>query len=129
MRISGLTNQEYVTLIGHYNQVGDKSLESQLISRNYTPEAIKRVLSKHKSAPKTKVRSLNVEFQTDNPLNFEGFSYFYTLYRQYSKNGVMPFAGCMSDQPAKVIDIFEVFEQLEGEVETKQLKEINKKRG
>lgn len=129
MEISTLNNQEYVTLVGHYNQVGDKILENQLIARNYTPEGIKKVMSKMKSAPISTIRSLNVEFNTSKIMTFEGFGYYYGLYRAYSENGVLPFEGCLADQPAKIIEIFDVFEQLKLEVEKKQLKEYQKNNG
>lgn len=126
MEISTLTDLEYVTLIGHYSQVGSKSLESQLLSKNYSSERIQQIKDKMKSMPVNTVRSLNVEFKTNNNFIFEGFSYYYGLYRSYSENGILPFEGCLADQPCKIIEVFEVFEQLQIEKENEQLKEAKK---
>jgi hypothetical protein len=40
--------------------------------------------------------------------------FWYRAYRQYL-NGVLPFPGALLDQPAKVLDVFGVFESLEYE--------------
>lgn len=103
-------------------------METQLASRNYTPEAMEKILKRHRqSAPTQTVRSLNVEFNTNENLSFDGFNYIYGLFRAYNKNGVLPFEGCLADQPAKIIEIFDVLEELTLEKENKQLQEHNKK--
>lgn len=127
MDVSSLSNREYVTLIGHYNQVGDKSLENQLRAKNYTDEAIKKIKEKFQNTDATLVKSLNVEFRTNQEFNFDGFGYYYGLYRQYKENGVLPFDGCHTDQPAKIMDIFDTFERLQYEKEAQQMEEIRKK--
>lgn len=127
MDISSLSNQEYVTLIGHYNQVGDKSLENQLRAKNYTEDAIKRIKAKFQNTEAVLVRSLDVEFKTNEQFNFDGFGYYYGLYRQFKENGVLPFEGCLTEQPAKIMDIFDTFERLQYEKEAQQIEEIRKK--
>ncbi len=126
--MSYLSNREYVTLIGHYNQVGDKSLENQLRAKNYTEEAIKTITEKFRNVDAVTVNSLNVQFKTNQVFTFDGFGYYYGLYRQFKENGVMPYEGCLTDQPAKIMEIFETFEQLQYEQEAKQMEEIRKKK-
>ena len=128
IEISSLSNQEYVKLVGHYNQIGEKTLEKQLLKRNYSIEAINRMKAKVSNQPIQIINSLNVCFQTNQEMKFYNFNYFYTLYRQYSENGVLPFNGCLTDQPSKIIEIFDVFEQLNCEKEEKQIKEIKRKK-
>ena len=126
MDLSSLTNHEYVTLIGHYNQIGDKSLESQLIARNYSSEKIEKIKAKFNALPVTTVISLNVKFNTNSKFDFIGFNYYYNLFRRYSENGILPFKGCLTDQPAKIIAIFETFEELGYEKEANQIKKFEK---
>lgn len=95
-------------------------------ARNYTPEAIERVKAKFQGQVAT-IRSLNVKFKTTREFSFDGFGYFYGLFRQYQENGVLPFEGCHADQPAKIMEIFDVFEQLHYEKQAKQMDEIRKK--
>lgn len=126
MDVSSLNNLEYVQLVGHYSNVGNKGMESQLIEKNYSPERIALIKSKFDSLPVQTIRSLNVEFKTNEDIVYPHFGYYYGLYRQYSDNGVMPFDGCLADQPSKIIEIFDVFEQLKDENEQKQMKEAQK---
>ena len=50
------------------------------------------------------------------------FSYLLTLYEKY-KQGTLPFPGSMSEQPAQIVEIFQVFDQLDFEKQEKIARE------
>lgn len=68
--------------------------------------------------------SLDVHFKRgiDN-ISIEYFNYVVTLFDLYHKHGVLPYPGSLSEQPAKIIEIFTVLEQLYLEREQKHLEE------
>lgn len=51
------------------------------------------------------------------------FDYVSTLFYKYKENGMLPFPGSLSEQPAKIIEIFEVLSQLDFERQQKLVKE------
>lgn len=70
-------------------------------------------------------KSLNVSFHSKNDLKHPYFSYFIGLFLAYEK-GILPFSGSLVDQPAKIIEIFEVIQQLRLEREETVRKSIEK---
>jgi hypothetical protein len=64
-------------------------------------------------------------FHRKNNFKYPYFSYVLNLYSQYKK-GSLPFPGSVSEQPAKIIEIFNVLEQLELEQQEKQRKAVEK---
>lgn len=70
------------------------------------------------------VISLDVHFKKGiEDISIEYFNYVMTLYDTYRSHGVMPYPGSLSDQPAKIIEIFNTLEQLTIEREQRQLDE------
>lgn len=67
------------------------------------------------------VKSLDVVFRTQlSNLHFPEFNYIYTLYSKYDKYGTLPFEGCHADQPARLIEIFDVIGAIHSEEEKRQ---------
>lgn len=96
--------------------------------RGYSEQQIKHAL---KGKQGNSFKSLNVVFHGANNLKYDYFTYVLNLYNQY-KRGCLPFSGPVSQQPAKIIEIFNVLEQLELEQQDKQrtaLEKEQKKRG
>lgn len=123
MQESGISDYEYVCLIGHYNGLNEK--KEELKTRGYS-EAILKYLKTQKS---TNVESLNVRFTTDG-IEYPYFNYVITLYFAFKNNGILPFNGCFVEQPAKIIEIFNVLDALLDESKKKAQKEqdrLNKK--
>lgn len=128
MVVSTLTDFEYVSIVSNYNNLGQDDEEQALRDRGYSENQIKHAL---KDKQGSSFKSLNVVFHNPTKVKYPYFSYIITLFNQY-KNGVMPFDGCMVDQPAKIIEIFDVLYQLQHEQEEKtrkQLEKEQKKRG
>lgn len=73
------------------------------------------------------VISLDVKFTCGiEHIYVEYFGYVVTLFDLYSKHGVLPYTGSLSEQPAKIIDIFNVLDQLYTEREKHQIEEHRK---
>jgi hypothetical protein len=132
MDMSSLSNKEYVNLVGHYrwlfSERGEATSQSDLKSRGYTDQQIEAVnRSKRKASKSFKVgnilfRKPLVEFKCDN------LSYLLLLFENYEK-GLLPFNGPVSDQPAKVIDIFNILYQVRQEYQDEQKNKLEKKNG
>lgn len=56
------------------------------------------------------------------------FDYIATLYNQYDKHGTLPFPGCLTEQPNKVIEAFNVIKALILEESERQQKQQKQKR-
>lgn len=125
MSESGLSDWEYVSLVGHYNGLNEQ--KQVLKDRGYS-DAILKHLRKQKSVL---TESLNVRFETDG-IVYPYFNYVITLYFAYKNNGILPFPGSMVDQPAKIIEIFNVLDALTDEAKQRAAKEqerLSKKNG
>lgn len=90
-------------------------------------EAFKRVKG-CVSTPKTNYKVEGFELNTclGNFARNEFYSYMEML-RQYEK-GIMPFPGAMAEQPAKVIDIFNMISQLRNEKEAEKQERVSKRK-
>lgn len=116
MNESGLSDYEVAAIIGHYNGLNKDN--DALKKRGYSKDILKH-LGKQK---KTIVESLNVRF-TDTGIKYDYFNYVLTLYSAYKHNGILPFDGPTVDQPAKIIEIFNLLDALADEAQTKAAKE------
>jgi hypothetical protein len=75
----------------------------------------------------TEIISLDVHFKRGiENMSVEYFGYAITLFDLYHKSGVLPYPGSASEQPAKIIEIFQVLESLKNEREIKQHEEHQK---
>lgn len=57
---------------------------------------------------------------------YPAFNYAMTLYDQYDRNGILPFEGVHSDQPAQVLEVFDLLQSLKLEQEEKARREANR---
>ncbi len=130
MRISNLSIVDYVNLIGHYNKIqSGPSIDPRLVERfKDQPERLAQIKEQMDKKGSNKIQSLNVVFkdQIENYM-YPEFGYVYTLFKQYSENGVLPFTGPLADQPAQIIQVFNTLDGMELEQKEKAQKEANKK--
>lgn len=78
----------------------------------------------HKNKGSKELISCNLHFKGSiDDWNYEYFNLVLTLFQKYSKFGVLPFPGSHADQPAKIIEIFELLEQLDFERQEKNRRE------
>jgi len=110
-----------VHLIGHLNRLLLKDQDvDDLAKRGYTREQLDAMYSAMKQQDRKipEVKSLNVSFRTDlSDFNFPQFNFVYAMYSKYDKYGVLPFGGTHSEQPAKMIEIFDVIGAIHAEEE------------
>lgn len=125
MDISSLRFAEVVSIVATY-QVFSQKDEPDFVGR-YTPEQIE-VMRKAQKKSSANVRSLNFKF-TKPVKEFPcgNFEYLTTLFLPFSKHGVLPYPGTLSEQPNKIIEAFNVLKALIGESEEKLRKELEKK--
>lgn len=127
MEISGLSTFEYVSLIGHYNRITlDKQVDPRLLTRGYSQEALEQMKLKMSKLP-SEIISLDVHFKRGiDDISIGYFGYAITLFDLYHRHGVLPYQGSLSEQPAKIIEIFQVLDQLKTEHETRVNEEAQK---
>ncbi len=120
--VSSLTDNEYVAIIGNYHNSGNVDEDQVLRDRGYTEDQIKFV--QKEKMPEGLV-SLDVVFTGDNKVKYPYLSYILTLFSNY-KLGNLPFAGPVTKQPAKILEMFGLLERLGYEAEERMRKQIEK---
>lgn len=119
---------EYANIVGHYNRlVKEDKVDPRLLAKGFTPEQIEAMQSKMSKKPSEWI-SLDLHFKGNiDRWEYPIFNHIITLFDQYDRNGVLPYPGAHGEQPAKIIELFQIFEQLKIERENK-LHEENKRR-
>lgn len=127
--INSLTDKEYITLVGHYNNLMIKtSSDEEFLARGYSEEAIKE-MRKAQVIKGRDVTSLNLKFKGGDlsKYKFPQFDYIYSLYDKYENHGVLPYSGSHSEQPAKIMEIFSILNSLRIEEDKRQTEKMRKK--
>lgn len=116
-----MSTSEYINLVGEYNYyIIGSNIDPEIYNRGYSEEAIK--IMEQRARP-VEVKSCNLKIT--KPLEnfkFKGFDYTFGLYNSYKK-GQLPFEGPVSEQPSKIIEIFNIYNQLETEAQERAAKE------
>jgi len=124
MRESSLTFFEYAKMVATYNHsVGKGLMDQTLLDRGYSPEQIAALSSSNSKTLKSLNLILKPGFEN---LEFRNFNFYYNLFSQYEK-GVLPYPGSLTDQPNKIIEVFNVFQSLNLEYEKRNRAEQEKK--
>lgn len=125
MGLSGLSEYEYAAIIGHYNGLNKEP--KKLETRGYSKELLAHV----KKQKKTILESLNFRF-SETGIKYDNFNFIMTTYSAFKQCGVLPFQGCFTEQPSKIIEIFNLLDALVDEAQQKAAKEqerLNKQNG
>jgi hypothetical protein len=125
MDISTIKNEEYVLLVGHFNNVGGSDERAELEAKGYNAQQIEVFLKQKRGKV---VTSLDIVFKGSNKLRHPLYDFYSTAYYNYMKHGLLPYPGALVDQPAKIIEVLQIFEMLSHEKEKQQIAEIEKKR-
>lgn len=73
------------------------------------------------------IRSLNVRLSGNlSRFKYDNFSYIVNLHNAYEAHGLLPYPGSYSEQPATIIEIFNVIDHLMFERRDKMHKESQK---
>lgn len=123
MEISTLSDVEYVQIVANYNNIDQDDEEQILRDRGYDDAQIKIALGDKKY---TSFKSLDVVFHEKSTYKYPRFSMVISAFMAYKK-GMLPYNGSYLEQPAKIIDIFNVLNQLELEAQEKAQKAAQKK--
>ena len=122
-----MTDNEYVTIVGHYNRsLQGSEIDPRLLTRGFTEEQLKQI--KRKSKSKSEIISCNLHIKGNlDKFDYPYFSYVLKLFDKYSNHGVLPFPGTHSEQPSKILEIFDLLEALDLERKEAQQREHEKK--
>lgn len=122
--LSSLTKEEYGAVVATFRAVRNEEFNCQKCLAKYPDTEDGERRSKwHRGqrmgcfggdGKKVFWRWANVEFLTclGNARTDEAAGWM-TLWHHWKRSETLPFAGCLSDQPAKIMEAFDVFEMLE----------------
>lgn len=100
----------------------EDEIDPRLENRGYSPEVLAEVQAK-KAKQRNSVVSMNMKFTEHlSRYQYPLMAYVLALHEQFEK-GVMPYPGSLSDQPAKIIEIFNLLSSLKYESKVKNSKE------
>lgn len=128
MELSSLSYRDMVSIVAQYNTIysGSKSVDDAvLLDRGYTAD---QIAAMRKQSPQTftPVESCGLKFKSDfSKVKYEHFHYLMNLYQMYEK-GCLPFPGSVSEQPAQIIEMFNIIQLLELERRNREAKEQHK---
>lgn len=128
MKVSSLSDYESVCLVATYNDLSNgekRKVSPELKARGYTDEQLAHA-RKDKADKFNSFESCGLRFtKPTEHLKFDLINYVLTLFEIYEK-GSLPFPGSASEQPAQIMEIFFLLNQLKSESQIKLSKEISK---
>lgn len=130
MKLSGLSEEERAEIIANFEISCEKRWQCEACMKTSQP-ALRRRKGCEGGTKYGLALGGQVVYEVNSCIgNLWSPSVFHWMqaFQQY-KNGIMPFDGALLDQPAKVIEIFSLLEQLQAEREEKLRKEAEKGRG
>ena len=127
MDLSSVGSYEHALLVGHYNSLSAKDqISSELLDRGYTPQQI-AILEKRTITDKTSVISCGLKFYGDLArFSHSSFSYYMQTFHAFDNHGTLPFKGTFNDQPAKILEIFDIFFELKHEQQERMHKDAER---
>lgn len=123
MDLASIDITEYVSIIAAYNKINKDDTEEKLKARGFTADQIKYALSQQTFSP---VRSVDVTFTAPIKIECPQFNTYMQLHQAY-KLGMLPGVGPVMDQPAKLIDVFNLLDVLIFEAEQAARKDAERK--
>jgi len=123
MTLSSLTSYELACIIGQYHNLDAKdAIDPRLLTRGYTPEQLE-MLKKKTITHQTSIVSCGLSISADlKKFKHESFHYFLTAFHTYDKRNILPFEGSYNNQPSKIIEVFDILEQLKFESEQRAMR-------
>jgi hypothetical protein len=131
--VSELTSEEYIQLIANWEYLKAPKQYNCLEQREKLegPRLESFINRNGCNRPTEKPR------QTVGIINFHNcfcdhlhpnFSHLLWLHERFSSQGILPFPGCLSEQPNQIIEIFRQFDRLKLELEIEQQKKAERSR-
>lgn len=119
LEVSSVSFVEYVQIVStHGRLVKRPEIDPRLLARGYSEEALKQMQEKI-SLASSDIVSLDLEIKKGFNYEYPYFSYVLNLHDRFINSGIMPYQGAYSDQPNKIIEIFNTLDQLKFEHESK----------
>lgn len=114
-------------MIVEYNRANNKiNVDDNLAKRGYTKEQLDVLKKKMNKGDLASLNSCGVKIKGDlSEFISPYFNYLFEMYELYEK-GAMPFKGPPSDQPAQIIEAFNILRRLEVETQKERIKEQEK---
>lgn len=105
-------------LVGQFNSIYQKNgVDKSIFKKGYTEEQLRALEARIGKSTKT-IESCGIRFTCDiADLKLDEFDFIYTMFDKYNANGVLPFPGSHSEQPAKIIEYFHIMSNLSAERE------------
>lgn len=116
MQLSGVTESDYLELIAGFEILSAKKWNCEACVRT-TDAATRKAVKGCEGGKQFTLKQGDTAYTLDRCLgNYyrPAVSQWYRAFKLFEK-GILPFAGPLMDQPAKVLDIFSVYESLEYE--------------
>lgn len=123
LEVSTLSLGEYAAIVATFQQIGTDDEKDVLRSRGYSEAEIKIAL-KGKQPKVTRI--LDLEFSDPPKIVYPLYDYVAHAYYAYKK-GILPYPGSYSEQPAKIVEIFKLFQMLENKLKMDLHKEHKRK--
>ncbi len=121
-----------MNIVGHYNRLTTKKrIDPRLLSRGYSEDALKMLQDRMKDSHEELISlDLHLKGSLDR-WDYPYFNYVMTLFDGYDRHGLLPFKGTHAEQPSKILEIFQVLDQLkterEARIQEEQQREQQKK--
>ena len=113
--ISSVSNYEYVAMIARYHSASSEdTIDNRLLHRGFSEAQLQALIQQvQKENRSTVTASLNVSIAGDlNRFEYPEFDFVVNLYHIYEKTGSLPYPGSITEQPAKILELFSILDQL-----------------
>lgn len=122
-----MSSYERACLVGAYHSLGVKdTIDPRIANRGYTPEQLE-ILEKRTITKQLSYVSCGLSITGDiKQFKEPNIGYYLEAFYAYDNHGVLPFPGAFTEQPSKMIDVFEVMSQLKHEEENKIRQQIDR---
>lgn len=117
MEYSTLSEYDRACLVAKYNSLYKReTIDPDLLNRGHSPERMKYL---RKSLGTTLNISCDIEFTKEfkEYPEYDHFNFIMVGHNAYTKSGIPPFPGSLSEQPAQFMEILELLYQLDMERE------------
>ena len=127
MTLSTISSYERACLVGNYHFLGNKdNIDPKIQSMGYTKAQL-AMLEKQTVTKQYAVNSCGMNITGDYKQFIEpNIGYYLEAFSAYDNHGVLPYTGSFTEQPSKILDLFEIFKQMQNEEETKIRKQIER---
>jgi len=121
--MSSLTSYELALIVGQYHGLDSKDIiDPRLLNRGYTPEQLE-ILKKQTITNQTSIVSCGLAISADlKSFTEPAFHYYLTSFHSYDQHHQLPFPGTYNEQPSKIIEIFDILDQLKFDSEQRAIR-------